>query len=662
MQEMKNRWIGNMAGRGVCLLPVAMASGIILYFSLASEPSPLPAIAMLGFSLAFAWRWRGYRWWAATALVTGFAVAGFLLAQFEAQRLNTRFLEREIGPVTVVGQVISAEPLASGARLTLQHLEVGGLSPFETPNRVRLTSRAKGTEVIRAGDWIEASAHLSPPSEPFVPGGFDFQRHAFFGEIGASGFSLGAPRIVREIAPAEIWPGFVIDHLRSGIARRILEANPGEAGAIAAALITGHRRAIPSEASAMMRDSGLAHLLAISGLHIGLVAGFVFFGVRAIAALIPRLALHYPIKKWAAGAALGAAFSYMLLAGASVPTERAFIMTGFVMIAIMIDRRAFTFRLLALAALAILAWRPHALLEPGFQMSFAAVAALVAAYEVLAPIFRRWFPANANVIRKTIGYVCGVATSTLVAGAATAPFALYHFQQTAVFGLPANLVAVPMTGLWILPSGFLAMLAMPLGLDGGPLSLMITGIETMLRVARTVSAIPNSVIHTSLMPAQVLLLAVTGGLWLCVARGWGRALGAVPLILMVTMTGMASPPALLASASGAVVLNTGQHKTMIVAPNARAGRFEREILTRASGSNLARVRMDEQLLCDTLGCRSAIKGLRVAVIWDEAALIEDCWATDVLVALVPVAHRFCPGPTHVIDRLDLQRMSADKSL
>jgi len=290
-------------------------------------------------------------------------------------------------------------------------------------------------------------AVVTPPPAPAAPGAFDFQRYAFFKRIGGVGFALGPAEIIGRTEA----PGLAvrIDHLRQRLATRIRSQLGGTTGAVAAALMTGDRGAIPETVMTSIRDAGLAHLLAISGLHIGLVAGVVFVSIRAGLALLPAVALRFPIKKWLAAVALLAAFAFALIAGATVPTQRAFLMIGLVLLAVLLDRRALTMRPVAWAAVVILTLQPESLLSAGFQMSFAAVTALVAAYEALreAPFLR---PAS-TLGGRAARYLVGVALSTLIAGAATAPFAVFHFNRFADYGLAANMLAVPITALWIMP-------------------------------------------------------------------------------------------------------------------------------------------------------------------------------------------------------------------
>ncbi|MDF2767165.1 MAG: Conserved menbrane protein of unknown function, partial [Rhodospirillales bacterium] len=366
-------------------------------------------------------------------------------------------IEGRLGTAPVEGRVVEIAPLpGGGGRVLLEDLSVRRLAPEETPMRVRIRI-AGGLEGIAPGDRMTVLAELLAPPPPAAPGAFDYQRQAWFEGIGAVGFAYGA---VREHVPgpppsglAEFWA-----ELRHSVTQRILAAMPEPEGAIAAALMTGHQGAIPADIIEAMRDSGLAHLLSISGLHIGLIAGILLFGLRAAIALWPWLALRIPAKKVAAVAALIGTGAYVLLAGATVPTQRAFLMTAIVMLAVLTDRSAFTMRLVAWAAVAVALLRPEAVLGASFQMSFAAVTALIAAHEGLSARRQARAQGVATRIARTLA---GIALTSLVAGAATAPFAAYHFHRLADYGVLANMIAVPITGFWVMPLAVLAFALMP---------------------------------------------------------------------------------------------------------------------------------------------------------------------------------------------------------
>jgi len=312
--------------------------------------------------------------------------------------------------------------------------------------------------------------------------------------------------------------------------------------------MTGERSAIPVPVMQAIRDSGLAHLLAISGLHIGLVAGILFISVRALLALVGPWALRYPIKKWAAASAIAGALAYALIAGSTVPTQRAFLMVGLVLLAVMLDRRGLSIRLVAWAALAILILQPESLLGPSFQMSFAAVTALIASYEVISE-HRRYYDYGASSVppwlRKAGIYLAGVALTTLIAGLATAPFAVFHFNRFADYGLAANLLAVPVTAMWVMPWAVMTFLLMPFGMEGLGLTPMGWGVDVIIKVAETVAGWDGAVTLVPAMPVAALVAMVLGGLWLALWRRRWRALGLGGLYAGVWLAVMAVPPTAL---------------------------------------------------------------------------------------------------------------------
>ena len=337
------------------------------------------------------------------------------------------------------------------------------------------------------GSFVELKARLSPPVAPLRPGGYDYARDMYFQGIGASGFALRAHphrRSARRRLAGELRYASAIDGMREAIDKRIRAVVPGDRGAIASALITGKRDAITTPVNDAMYVSSLAHVLSISGYHMVVVSGVVFFTLRALLALIPGFAARHPIKKWAALAALGAATFYLLLSGAEVATQRSYIMVAIVLLGVMVDRPALTLRTLTAAALGVLLLAPEAVAHPSFQMSFAATLALVAGYERGLP----WLMAGADTplgarlalwgVREIVALLIG----SMVAGFATTIFAAYHFHP---FGVIANLLVMPVASAWIMPMGILGVLALPFGFDALFWRLMGDGIEWMISRRRS---------------------------------------------------------------------------------------------------------------------------------------------------------------------------------
>ena len=647
--------------RWVLWLPASLGLGIGVYFLLPAEPPLWSGGTALAVCVTMGVLVRRRTVPLLTALALGMAAAGFAVAQWRTAAVEAPTLTKRLRPTGVTGRVVKVEILASGSRVTLERLNIGRLAPKDTPERVRLRLRGRQPDV-EPGDWLKLLAVLTPPPPPAAPGAFDFQRQSYFRRLGGVGFSLGAASVTRRAGSEG---GFILAlvRLRQHISQRVLAGLEGTPGTIAAALMTGTRGAIPADVLAAIRNSGLAHLLAISGLHIGLVAGILFFSLRGALALVPPLVLRYPIKKWAAAAAIPGALAYALIAGATVPTQRAFLMIGLVLLAVLFDRRGLSMRLVAWAAVIILVVQPESLLGASFQMSFAAVAALIAAYEVVRD--RRRLDDDGSRIwpRRVLLYIGGVALTTVIAGTATAPFAIYHFNRFAVFGLVANLLAVPVTALWIMPWAVVAFLLMPVGLEGLALAPMGTGIEVVIWVAETVSAWPGAVALVPAMPAWGLVAVAVGGLWLCLWRRRWRLLGIAGVGAAMASILVTQPPDVMVDGRGRLMAIRTAAGVLSVSSRTTA-RFDREVWLRRVGQEEVGPAWprpgpsaDGRLACDSLGCILRARGHVVALVTSPDALAEDCWVADVVVSTVPVRGP-CPSARTVIDRFDLWREGA----
>ncbi len=703
-------WIGSPPAF-ILWSPIFLAGGIGCYFALPVEPSPA-FIFIPGLIAGVAWfligpaaQWIGIQ--TDRPVVRSFLAifalffAGLGVAQYRSWAVAEPVLPQRLGPVWIEGQVSNVEIRHKDIRLTFDPVVIEDRQVNTMPRRVRIVVRQEMDPPV-AGQRLRVRAVLHPPSPPVIPGGFDFQRRAYFEGLGAVGYSLSTPftldsPLLLDGENRTIFKSFslALSRLRQDLSQRIGSVLPGQAGAIATALLTGRRGGIDPPTWSIMRDSGLAHLLAISGLHMGMVAAFAFWLSRAVLACYPGLALRQPIKKWAALSALLAAFVYLVLTGAPVPTQRAYAMTGLVLLAILTDRVALSLRLVAVAALIILILTPESLLKPGFQMSFAAVTALVAAYaglrQHIGDSLALRHPSHAHQSKKTSGqfrhdgsrawwvrnilfYVAGIALSTIVATVATAPFALYHFNRLAVYGLLANLISVPITAFWVMPCGFLALLLMPFGLEAGLLSVMGYGISVILEIAEIVAGLPGAA-QTLISPTSWgLVMMVLGGLWLCLWHSRLRWLGIPAIILGVLSIFANPPPDILVDDQArliAVRLDQSGNRILAVSSARRSQRIQKEWLrrtaskTRVSWSGYqagyqGMMQPDDSgafsrtLVCDSLGCIYEIQAVRAALILDADALSEDCRRADIVIALVPVIGP-CPARFGVIDRFDMRK-------
>ena len=446
-------------------LPVMLGIGIGIYFSLDSEPHLLTALSVGAVGIAA----RLFAPKRTLGLLLGSALMaiglGFALAKVRVETVRAPVLVKQMRG-EVRGFVELIEPRSPrGDRITLRVISLGAMPEEQRPTRVRITSTTS-TPGLAAGDAVVVNATLMPPAGPALPGEYDFGRQAWFEQLGAVGYTRSAIHFDPDVGPAPSDLAFwnAIERFRHLVSARVRAVLPGESGAIADALITGERGGISPATNTAFRNSGLFHILSISGLHMAIMAGSVFFVVRLLLAAVPSLALRYPIKKWAAAAAMLGAIGYLLVSGSAFATVRSAIMISIMFIAVMLDRPALALRNVGLAALAILVVFPESLFDVGFQMSFAAVVALVSIYEALRT-YRAWSLVPEIPGAWLVVFLGGIVTSTLIASAAVAPFAAYHFHNSQQYAVLANLIAIPICNLVVMPAALAALVAMPFGLE-----------------------------------------------------------------------------------------------------------------------------------------------------------------------------------------------------
>lgn len=521
-------------------VPVFLGAGIALYLALPWEPPTgfLTAIAALLLAVTLWLRRQPGRY--PVLLAALLVLAGLLLGAGRAHLVAAPVLEqRYYGAVE--GRILRIDRSASDApRLTLDRV-VLERPPDRTPRRIRVSLHGQqGWIRPEPGMTVVLTGSLAPPPGPAEPGGYDFRRRAWFDGLGALGYTRNP---VLTLAPSD--GGVWLHRMRMRLAAAVRDGVGGRAGAFAAAITAGDRSAIDRAVMEDLRAANLAHLLAISGLHMGLLTGFVFAVLRLALVLPPGLALNRPVKAWAAVGALIAGAVYLALSGGNVATQRAFVMVTVVLGAVLVGRRALTLRAVAVAALIVLLLRPESVVEPGFQMSFAATLALVVVFRVLRDRMRG--------VARPLRPVLALVVSSAVAGAATAPFAAAHFNQLSQYGLVANLLTVPLMGAVIVPAAVLALILAPLGLDWIGFALMGPPIDWILAVAQRIAALDGAVRPVVAPQPAVLPLLTGGALWLALWQGRGRLAGLAPMVAALALWSQAERPSLLISESGGLV-------------------------------------------------------------------------------------------------------------
>ena len=638
-------------------LPVFMGLGIAVYFSLGAEPSILTAAALLTATLALRLVARRNL---AGVLITSALLAmasGFLIVKLRTDWVRAPVLERTLYRADLRGIVELVEPRPErGERITLRVTSIEGIDAAKLPLRARVRTMVT-TPGLKPGDAIRLKAKIGPPSAPALPGDFDFARAAWFQRLGATGYALSKAEIETAAAPSSAgagqslsvrWAEFLED-LRQTIGARVTAALPGERGAIANALITGARGAITEPTNAAFRDSGLFHILSISGLHMVVMAGAAFFGVRRLLALFPSIALHYPIKKWAAAAALIAAFAYLNISGSSVATVRSAVMIAIIFLAVLIDRPALAMRNVALSALLILVVTPESLLDAGFQMSFAAVISLIAVYEVLRLRAEQNSRRIVSPLRQTGTFFGGIVMSTLIASFSVAPLAAYHFHKTQQFAVLANLIAIPVCNVIVMPAGLLTLIALPFGLEAAPLWVMGIGIDLMTWSANAVASLPGAVGHIPAIPHLSLVLMVAGGLWLTLWQTRWRLVGFAIAALGLAVAPFQAHGDLLAGQDGALVAVRAADGTLSAVPGRHSGfELKRWLEHDGDARTSAAASQSGQWRCDAAGCIATLKGVTVAAVRHPSALSEDCARARVLILPFPKPEG-CVGPEVVLE-------------
>ncbi|HYJ31014.1 MAG TPA: ComEC/Rec2 family competence protein [Allosphingosinicella sp.] len=556
-------------------LPVGMISGIAAWFALPDEASWI-AFLLIVFAavLALLATAPGTRWARALVIFSLAAALGCLNIWWKAERVASPPLERA-QLATFSGTIESAQRLSAREAVRLVVRTEGGT----LPPRVRVNvDLAKATDALQPGARIAVRAWLMPPAPAAVPGAYDFARAAWFQRIGATGRTLDiaitAPPGQRSWAARLAgWRQRLADHIRARL--------PGAEGGIAAALATGDQGGIPEADAEAMRRSGLAHLLSVSGLHLTAVVGAVMLLTLKLLALSPMLALRFRLILVAAGAGALAGIAYTLLTGSEVPTVRACIASLLILAGIAIGREALTLRLLAVGALIVLILWPETLVGPSFQLSFAAIMAIMALHEhprVQAMLARRDEPVHAKAGRVLLALIL----TGLAVEIALTPIALFHFHRAGLYGAVANIVAIPLTTFVIMPLEALALLFDLAGLGAPFWWLAGQALELLLGLAYAAANAPGAVAMLPAMPVGAFALLVAGGLWICLwrtrIRRWGLAAAALG-----ALWALATPVSdLLVTGDGRhLALRTGAGDLAIL--RGRAGDYVRSLLSESAG-------------------------------------------------------------------------------
>jgi competence protein ComEC len=648
-------------------IPVAAMGGVALNLAADREPVLwLPTLLAVGLAiLAQLARTRPLARGVALAALA--LTGGFLSMSLRTERVAAPVLDR-IRIVDLTGWVEAVDLRPVGARMIIAVEGARGMPAEKVPRRVRVTTR-KTPDVI-AGDFVALKARLLPPSHASLPGGYDFSRDAFFAGVGAVGSTLGAVRLATPPASATLSQRFHagIDHVRNSLALRVNAVIGGDEGAIAAAMVTGKRDFLSNDARDLIREAGIFHIITISGVQMTLVAGIFFVVTRRLLALSPTLALNYPIKKWAAAIAMAGAFLYDIATGSRVGTERALVMTLIVLSAVIMDRRALTMRNLAFAVFAVIAIEPEAILGVSFQLSFAAVAALVAVMEArlagmetdpnpfLPPKHGR--PRPSGLVAELVHKPAALLIATACATSATASFMAYHFHDLSPYVLIGNPLTLTIIEFFAVPGALLGAALYPLGLDGPVWLYVGVGIKFILWAARFIASAPASTVHLRAFAPYSLPFLALAVLSATIWRTWIFRASAIPLALIGLIGSMHGPrfDVIVAPSGEQAAVRDADGLLQVVGKRFNAFAVEQWLTADGDGRDPAQAR-DPNAPCDRLGCVADLpEGESMSLVLDRMAFDEDCARAQIVVSAL-TAPEGCQAK-FVFDEKALKRLGA----
>ncbi|KKB09570.1 ComEC/Rec2 family competence protein [Devosia chinhatensis] len=605
------------------LLPFSLIAGLALYASLSSEPS-LPLLAggaTAALSLAlFALLLKSLVVLRLAVQAIAFG-AGLVLLPVHAALFGTSMLSIPAYGIyeAVVDEVLSADD-------SQRRIIVSALVPLEgarNPGVRRARLSLPADPELRPGDRLRASLRLAPVPGPILPGSHDGQFHAYFNGVGAYGSATGSVERIGDGNDADF--ARTVQGLRAHIAARIDLALDGPSAAIGKSMVMGDQSDISDETRDIMAASGLAHVYSISGLHLSIVAGGIYWIVRLLLASLPGL-VGWPNKQIAALVGIVTAFLYLLLAGGvdNVPAFRSTLMLALIFGAVLVGRRALTMRNVTIAALAIILIDPASVFRPSFQLSFAAVIGLIGIYEMP----RRFAPPNTR-LERLWHLIAATAWTSFIAGLATLLFSAYHFQQTAPLSVLGNVMALPFVGL-IMWAGVAAMLVMPIGLDGLCFQIMGWGIEGMLAVAELVAGWSEGLTGNPLLASWTLVGGLAALGWFAFVETRWRLAAPILLLPAVFLFGIdPRPDVLVSDTTQAVAVRDGSGMALA---SGKTGSFAVDVWSRNYQTQIAP--MHQGAVCDGLGCIVSTPDYSIAIVRNAAAFAEDCGGHDLLIARV----------------------------
>lgn len=549
-------------GRWLAWTPFLFGLGIALYFALPFEPNYWYSLGVFEATLLLFYllRHKGLHLLFTAIFLVEF---GFMDIQLQTLLKSRKVSFTPEFTDYIKGQISAVSYNEKGRkRLLLQNTE-----NFDKPlkGKYRVTVMNYENTKLEVGQCVELVGTFFPPSPVPVLNGFQLDRKYFYEEISGIGYANSSIFVIDCEQKHASYFRIRLNKIRQQITNDVAAILPPDKAGIVDAVLIGEQSRTPEFVVNNYRDSGLAHFLSVSGLHMGAIAGLVFFVLRFLLALFPAVALRYDVKKLAAVGAIVFSALYLLVSGMAVPAERAFIMTAVVLLGVIFNRQAISMRMVCFAGLVLLIISPQALISISFQMSFAAVVALIAFYEKYAHKIAVW-SINRGIFSKIFFYLAGIVICDFVASLATMPFAIYHFHRVSVYTSLANLLAGPLIGLILMPLILLCLVALPLGLALYPLQALGYGVGWLNRITEFVSALPHSVAYVDSLPFWGFTLIVCGGWWLCVWQRKWRLWGVLPILIGVGSMFFGPQPDMVFAPKGEGMALRNQNGEMLLMP------------------------------------------------------------------------------------------------
>lgn len=636
------------------VIVVSFGAGIASYFALGSEIYVRVMIFLFAITTLTLWMSRNtdksiWIW----GVVVWAMLAGLGRASWHTHMKNPVTLPSYEKGYDVKGWIKSVSPSGKGIRWHIVIQDFDGVSEKHRPKIIRVRLGQKYRNIALVGDSVSLKAILSAPPGPAVPQGYSPAKRAFFEQVGGFGYAISTPLVtsMNDVEPNDVTVVRKWAQFRYALAERIVEASPENTAGLQAALLTGVRYYIAEDQTEALRAAGLAHILAISGLHMGLLAGTAYYVFTLILVLFAPLSRRFDVRKFSAGLAIIAATAYLLVSGASVATQRAYIMAIIVFCAIILDRRALSIRSVSVAAFITLFLHPEALTSVGFQMSFAAVLALVVVYRFLYE--HRPKVSQTGIAVSFRNNLMSLSVTSLVAGAATAGFALFHFGRVAKYGLAGNLLAMPVFTFGVMPLGIVSLLAIPFGLEEWPLAFMGYAVSKLVLISEWIASWEGAMVHAKAAPQWVIALYGLAFILLLLGKVRGRAIAFVLVSLSALGWALNPIPDIRISAEGRVAFWETQDYQRLIVTSKRADNYGRNQFSEKAGHIDPDIIAIEKtnVPCDSLGCRFEIKGLSVSILNHPSEARIECMSSALVILtqrdVGPEVRRNCKA--HLID-------------